>query len=1348
MHRSTLSPVNANTHGMRFGHHVDGGALIIVLAFMVMLLGLVMAFFSHSLSERQVSKSSGSQTKVELFAQGAADSIISDLKQEIAAGSTPWTTNVGGVTVTNYFPTASTNMVPALAGSSGTGGLENLVKLSAYGQKFYYPDGPTRACNSSSASASLNGRSYTASLWNKPLLMSPTSSTDFTPQLAGATFTPPDWVLVSRNGANPTFWSADLKTSAANSATVVGRYAYTIYDEGGLLDANVAGYPSTSTTNQYAYKQATAYADLTQIGLTADQSDQLVAWRNWASSQAPGDKFTLPGFTAASGAAYYSNTILSNFSGFLRTGGVLNRGQSDRKFTSRQELLRFLQNGILGLSPDSPAYQCLGTFSRALEQPSFAPDPNRPKIVTGNGGNYASGSDNNINPSFLRVRVGTSFTRNDGTSASAGDPLVIKRFALNRLAWLTYAGPITLDGSSYNPNLATSYINSLKRTYGLSDAFLLQGTPANIYKYFGLSWIQDVASANRVPGDGQNKWLYDHSQSAPMTALGSGGVIKRINTLTTRESDFFELLKAGIACGSKAKGGTAPVNTTPLNSNPFDYNYKVDTSLEFAIIQIGANIIDQFDLDGFPTRIVFYDGSFPAKEFRGVENMPYLYGVRQGVVEGAPPQYTSNTVTDSGYMVGLQQPVVWNPHDSSSPRCAVDPSTGAYLLDSSGNPLFPTVFRCVADSKDPTNIDPSDSGNATYSTVAFYTRQEPFLYIGTNTCSLNPSSSASTNKNIIASPFTSISTTNVTIAFAANRFVWSPNNNALQFKVNEATSASALNYFREPTFLIHSSVAGSTLMAAGANNVMVPGNSSSMTIPNNTQAADIKVNPSALTTNGVKCSADGNYYLGMFMGVQPVGWAYDFQSNTLSGISFKLNNPNIDINHSFSGSTSATFAMTFRMQYQSSGTWATYDEKYIGTYANNTISGMKSVMPNGLQNTDGTGQMVGLCGAQVADPRTGRFCPVLTGNSGTNNNTTSTPDITWPSGGWLDGAKTIVPSARPDACSGYAIWNGSPTAPTAPVSGWYPASATNNPGMISQNVAGLSPTAKTWSGGLANSYGNTYYSDPDGIVRKASGAYAGTSMMGLPMANAYTNGSTATTQVQSRPIVLNRPFRNVGELGYVFSGTPWKNIDFFTPESGDCPLLDLFCINDMSDPGAMVAGKVNLNTRQPSVIQAIVNGGYKDEQAFLYTSPSWKVSPLTAAEASKIATKLVTRTTDMTTSGKGPLVNVSDLVGRFVSGTTYDGFSADLSTGIFQANTPSSTIQRLRDAPIRALAACGQTRVWNLMIDVVAQTGRYPASASSLDQFLVEGEQRYWVHVAIDRLTGQVIDKQVERVKE
>jgi hypothetical protein len=52
------------------------------------------------------------------------------------------------------------------------------------------------------------------------------------------------------------------------------------------------------------------------------------------------------------------------------------------------------------------------------------------------------------------------------------------------------------------------------------------------------------------------------------------------------------------------------------------------------------------------------------------------------------------------------------------------------------------------------------------------------------------------------------------------------------------------------------------------------------------------------------------------------------------------------------------------------------------------------------------------------------------------------------------------------------------------------------------------------------------------------------------------------------------------------------------------------------------------------------------------------------------------------------------------------------------------------------------------MIDVVAQSGRYPTNASTLAGFLVEGEQHYWVHVAIDRFTGQVIDKQIEVVNE
>ena len=69
----------------------------------------------------------------------------------------------------------------------------------------------------------------------------------------------------------------------------------------------------------------------------------------------------------------------------------------------------------------------------------------------------------------------------------------------------------------------------------------------------------------------------------------------------------------------------------------------------------------------------------------------------------------------------------------------------------------------------------------------------------------------------------------------------------------------------------------------------------------------------------------------------------------------------------------------------------------------------------------------------------------------------------------------------------------------------------------------------------------------------------------------------------------------------------------------------------------------------------------------------------------------------------------------------------------------------------RALAEAGQARTWNLMIDVIAQTGRYaPGTASVTDanKFTVEGEKRYWLHIALDRDDGTVLGTQLEEVIE
>jgi hypothetical protein len=60
-----------------------------------------------------------------------------------------------------------------------------------------------------------------------------------------------------------------------------------------------------------------------------------------------------------------------------------------------------------------------------------------------------------------------------------------------------------------------------------------------------------------------------------------------------------------------------------------------------------------------------------------------------------------------------------------------------------------------------------------------------------------------------------------------------------------------------------------------------------------------------------------------------------------------------------------------------------------------------------------------------------------------------------------------------------------------------------------------------------------------------------------------------------------------------------------------------------------------------------------------------------------------------------------------------------------------------------------------LLIDIVAQTGHYPPNAASgpnltnpLANFVVDGEKRYWLHIAIDRFDGTVVGQQLEEVLE
>jgi hypothetical protein len=141
---------------------------------------------------------------------------------------------------------------------------------------------------------------------------------------------------------------------------------------------------------------------------------------------------------------------------------------------------------------------------------------------------------------------------------------------------------------------------------------------------------------------------------------------------------------------------------------------------------------------------------------------------------------------------------------------------------------------------------------------------------------------------------------------------------------------------------------------------------------------------------------------------------------------------------------------------------------------------------------------------------------------------------------------------------------------------------------------------------------------------------------------------------------------------------------------------------------------------------------------------------------------------------------LSEIVGRWVGESTvegvisgadaYSGFSSDLDK-VFSSGATSLSSERARHSVMRALADSGSARVWNLMIDLVVQLGRYPpkgpaarpprnaaeaerekeraeraAKSFSLAAFQVEGERHLWWHVAIDRLTGEVLDESVELI--
>src|SRR5256886_1326931 len=256
-----------------------GAALIIVLALVVLLTGLGVAYLSRTTSDRQVAHSSFNQANVDQLAQSAMENIIGDLRQEIINGSTA-VSQADGPRV--YTPTTAANMIPQRSGNAA--GAPNLIRRSVRSDAIPAPGLSSRASAVNSQDhASANGRSITSTRWNGHYLVPKgNTATDDASPIPAFTNATPDWVFITPTGAT-------VITSPNNS--VMGRYAYAVHTEDGLLDMNVAGYPTGTNATQAGRKGSVAFADLTALGSypitngSGDyQIDRLVGWRNYATT--------------------------------------------------------------------------------------------------------------------------------------------------------------------------------------------------------------------------------------------------------------------------------------------------------------------------------------------------------------------------------------------------------------------------------------------------------------------------------------------------------------------------------------------------------------------------------------------------------------------------------------------------------------------------------------------------------------------------------------------------------------------------------------------------------------------------------------------------------------------------------------------------------------------------------------------------------------------------------------------------------------------------------------------------------------------------------------------------------
>jgi hypothetical protein len=187
--------------------------------------------------------------------------------------------------------------------------------------------------------------------------------------------------------------------------------------------------------------------------------------------------------------------------------------------------------------------------------------------------------------------------------------------------------------------------------------------------------------------------------------------------------------------------------------------------------------------------------------------------------------------------------------------------------------------------------------------------------------------------------------------------------------------------------------------------------------------------------------------------------------------------------------------------------------------------------------------------------------------------------------------------------------------------------------------------------------------------------------------------------------VIDHALSNVGELGYAIDTSigSQPTLNFYQSGSGDKAVLDFFSYNPISSSYPR-AGILNLNTKNAPVVAAVIKSALTQDGTNNYVAGTTATTAAGAIQSATASTPALTR---------ADVARLAETVGTTIGAS-----------------------EEQKETIARALAEVGQTRTWNLLVDVIAQTGRYSPDATNVNQsnkFTVEGEKRYWLHIALGR---------------